>query len=173
MEIAYEPAWSTHSFKLVLSQLMLILTGMSQAMVISCCCFHSQTVFASKCTTPPTARMWASGVPYISPLHLRFAAKPVILINRGLDFCGETLRLGVTGCSLAIRTWCLLCWRTGSESSRQVQPGHKRGYRTHPSRLLQGQGVYLTQEGRSSGVLGSQHRTIQGWPSTREGNHTF
>lgn len=39
------------------------------------------------------ARMWVSGVASISPLHLLLAAKPVILINRRLDFCGETLRL--------------------------------------------------------------------------------
>lgn len=42
------------AFTLALSLLTLIVSGMSQAMVISCCHFHSQTVFASEHAAPPT-----------------------------------------------------------------------------------------------------------------------
>lgn len=81
------------AFTRAFSLLMLIVSGVAQAVVISCRHFHSQTVFLSMLPLQLLARMWVSGAPSISPLHLRLAAKPVILINRRLDFCGETLRL--------------------------------------------------------------------------------
>lgn len=121
----------------------MLLSGLSGALVISCRRFHGKQLFEPTSTVPLTVRMWVSCIPYINPMHLRFTAKPAILINSGLDFCGETLRLGVTGCSCMIRTWCLQLWGSGSDSSRQVQPGHAN----HPV------GLALAGRSRTGGLI--------------------